>query len=233
MRTTLLAAVAAVIVAAPAMAQDMAAPATGQADAAAYPAAPQDPAAATAATTADYSAAPAPAQNDGPTAPDGTPAFGIEPYFGVMGGYEKFDRNDTGIIQRANGNAYEGALVQGVLGANVPLGPVFVGAEGNVIKGVDGAIDWQYGVAGRFGVRAGDSGLIYGKVGYQWVNFAARTPQRGDYGDITYGIGAEVGPKDIGLGGITGNSGVRVRLEMNTFGDFESIRPMAGLVVHF
>ena len=171
----------------------------------------------------------------GPQAPDGTPAFGIEPYFGVMGGYETFDSQDRERFpQRANGNNLDGGLVQGVAGINLPLGPVFVGAEGNVIKGFKGDIDWEYGAAGRFGFRAGDSGLFYGKVGYQWVNFDKSTGiGNRDYGKITYGIGAEIGPKSIGLGGLTGNSGVRFRVEANTYGDAKSFRPMAGVIAHF
>jgi outer membrane immunogenic protein len=182
------------------------------------------------------------------SAPDGTRAFGIEPYVGVMGGWEQFDNERAnGIPQALNPNGStrrgyrpSGSLVQGVAGINIPLGPVFVGAEGNVAKGVDGNIDWEYGAAGRFGVRAGDSGMFYGKVGYQWVNFdhfsnlstnGGNTKR--DYGAVTYGIGAEVGPKDIGLGGITGNAGFRIRAEVNTFGDFHSLRPMMGIITHF
>lgn len=170
-----------------------------------------------------------------PAAPDGSRAFGIEPYVGVMGGYEWFDNQATaaGIPQPLGRGNYDGSLVEGVVGVNVPLGPVFVGAEGNVSKGVSGDIDWQYGAAGRFGVRTGESGLFYGKVGYQWVNFAALGDDSRDYHEMTYGIGAEVGPKDIGLGGITGASGVRLRVEANTFGSFKSFRPMAGLIAHF
>jgi len=168
------------------------------------------------------------------TAPDGTRAFGIEPYIGILGGYERFDEQaNAGIPLRADGKAYDGGLVQGVAGINVPLGPVFVGAEGNVVKGFKGDIDWEYGAAGRFGVRAGESGLIYGKVGYQWVNFAALGDDSRDFHAMTYGAGVEVGPKDIGLGGLTGNSGVRLRMEINTFGAAKSFRPMAGLIAHF
>jgi outer membrane immunogenic protein len=174
------------------------------------------------------------AETASPVSPDGSRAFGIEPYVGVMGGWEQFDRqSNAGIPVEPNGYRYDGALVQGVAGVNVPLGPVFVGAEGNVAKGVSGDIDWEYGAAGRFGVRAGESGLIYGKVGYQWVNFARLGDDSRDYHAITYGAGVEVGPKDIGLGGITGNSGVRLRLEMNTFNDAKSFRPMAGVIAHF
>ncbi|WP_443025961.1 hypothetical protein, partial [Sphingomonas sp. Leaf198] len=239
-------------------------------------------------------AAPAPTDNSAApgeaAAPDGSKAFGIEPYVGIMGGWEQFDnvgnhgipralnsdgsvrnnyRADGALVQGVvgvnvplgpvfvgvEGNVIKGvdgnidweygaagrfgfragALVQGVVGVNVPLGPVFVGVEGNVIKGVDGNIDWEYGAAGRFGFRAGDSGIFYGKVGYQWVNFdhfaqfstnGGRTNR--DYNAVTYGIGAEVGPQSIGLKGITGNAGFRIRAEVNTFGTAQSFRPMLG-----
>ena len=169
------------------------------------------------------------------TAPDGSNAFGFEPYVAVMGGYFSYDDDPrrTGIPDSTDGYRRRGGIVEGIVGANVPLGPVFVGAEGSVAKGFTGDIDWQYGVAGRVGARAGETGLIYGKVGYEWVNFTNRRGGNGrDYGDMVYGIGTEVGPGDIGLGGVTGNSGVRLRLEATTH-DFESIRPMAGVVMHF
>jgi len=157
-------------------------------------------------------------------APDGTEAFGIEPYIGIMGGYHDFDSGNKGVLQ-LNGSA-NGALVEAIGGVNIPLGPMFVGVEGNVAKGFND-IDWEYGVSGRAGVRAGESGLIYASAGYQWVN-----TNIGDDRNEIYGVGVEVGPKDIGLGGLTGNSGVRLRLEAKTF-DFQSIRPMAGVVMHF
>lgn len=183
----------------------------------------------------------------GPSAPDGSKAFGLEPYFGVLGGYERFDNepNRAGIPQArlANGavrNNYQlaGGLVEGVAGVNLPLGPVFVGAEGSVAKGFTGNIDWEYGGAGRAGFRAGDSGLFYGKVGYKWINFdhfssnsTANTNR--DYRGWEYGFGFEAGPKDIGLGGLTGRAGVRLRGEVSTFQNFHSIRPMLGVITHF
>ncbi|ATY30889.1 outer membrane protein [Sphingomonas psychrotolerans] len=168
-------------------------------------------------------------------APDGSPGFGIEPYFGIMGGYEQFDDSHpaAGIPAAPGGRDFDGGIVQGVAGVNVPLGPVFVGVEGNATKGLKGAIDWEYGVAGRAGFRIGDSGLIYGKAGYQWVNFDALGDDSRDFHDITAGLGVEVGPKEIGLGGITGNSGIRFRLELNSFGDFNSFQPVAGIIAHF
>ncbi|WP_174278620.1 outer membrane protein [Sphingomonas bacterium] len=191
-------------------------------------------AAATAAAPAlaqDSPGAPAPGEA---TAPDGSKAFGIDPYVAVLGGWEGFDNKARAGIPRQNG--LEGSEVTGIAGVNLPLGPVFVGVEGNAAKGVSGAIDWEYGAAGRAGLRVGDSGLFYGKVGYEWVNFdhlrnGGNTKR--DYHDITYGAGVEVGPKDVGLGGLTGRAGVRLRLEVSTFGQADSFRPAAGLVFHF
>ena len=181
------------------------------------------------------------------TAPDGTRAFGLVPYVGVMGGWENFDNEPRYPIPQAfnaNGSRrtnyhLSGALVQGVVGVNVPFGPVFAGVEGNVAKGVSGNIDWEYGASGRFGFRAGDSGLIYGKVGYKWIkfdHFGAITPGADTgrkYQDATYGIGIEVGPKDIGLKGLTNNAGFRIRGEVSTYGAFHSIQPMLGVITHF
>lgn len=183
------------------------------------------------AAAAAFVAMPAAAQD---TAPDGSRAFGIDPYVAVLGGWEQFDNepNDAGIPPATSGRL-DGSLIQGIVGFNVPLGPVFIGAEGNATKGISGDIDWEYGVAGRAGVRAGESGLIYGKVGYQWVNFAAFGKDSPDYHAMTYGLGFEVGPKDIGLSGLTGNAGLRFRGEVTTFGDAQSLRPMAGVVAHF
>lgn len=178
------------------------------------------------ASWAQDNAAPPP-PSSGPEAPDGTPAFGIEPYVGILGGYHSFDR-DSGFGTVPGRGRFDGALVSGIVGVNIPLGPVFVGAEGNAAKGF-GDIDWEYGVKGRVGARAGDSGMVFASAGYQWVNGRRGFADRHDW---IYGLGVEVGPKDIGLGGITGNSGIRIRLEVQTF-DFNSIRPMGGVVFHF
>jgi len=160
--------------------------------------------------------------------PDGSePAVSFEPYVGVLGGYHNFDRRSEFGTVGSRGKM-DGALIEGVAGVNIPLGPVFVGVEGLAAKGFKD-IDWEYGVRGRVGMRAGQSGLIYASAGYQWVNgrkgFA-------DHKDMTYGLGVEVGPKEIGLGGVFGEAGPRLRLQADTY-DFDSIRPMAGLVFAF
>ncbi|TZG27514.1 opacity protein [Sphingomonas montanisoli] len=160
--------------------------------------------------------------------PDGSePAVSFEPYVGLLGGYHNFDRRSEFGTVGPRGKM-DGALIEGVAGINMPLGPVFVGVEGNVAKGFKD-IDWEYGVKGRFGARAGQSGLIYVSTGYQWVN-----GRKGfqDHSDMSYGVGVEVGPKEIGLGGVFGEAGPRLRLEATTY-DFDSIRPMAGVVFAF
>lgn len=169
--------------------------------------------------------APAVAQEE--TAPDGSEAFGIDPYVGVIGGYHSFDR--TSNPADPVGGRMEGWLVGGVAGFNVPLGPVFVGAEGNGAKGFND-IDWEYGVRGRLGFRAGESGLIYASAGYQWIEGRRGFANRHDW---MYGLGVEVGPQSIGLGGITGEAGPRLRLAVETYGDFESLRPTVGVIFHF
>ena len=164
------------------------------------------------------------------TAPDGSKAFGIEPYLAVMGGYHDFDSDNRGRLStncNAGSGCPDGAIVEGLVGVNIPLGAFFVGAEGGYAKGFRG-IRHEYGGYGRFGFRAGESGLIYGKVGYQRVS----TRAQGHDHDMSYGGGVEIGPKSIGLGGLTGSSGVRLRFEVTTF-DLQSIRPTGGLVFHF
>jgi opacity protein-like surface antigen len=176
-----------------------------------------------AALAATALAAPAMAQ----TAPDGSPAFGIKPYIGVLGGIHSYDRS---ALSSPQSGRFYGEVIEGVGGINIPLGPVFVGAEGHVARGFRD-IEWEYGAKGRAGFRAGDSGLIFASAGYKWIeprNDRGFTSQKG----WVYGIGAEVGPRDIGLGGITSSAGPRIRLQVETM-NFDSIRPMAGVIFHF
>lgn len=174
-----------------------------------------------AAAFAALAAAPALAQN----APDGSKATGIEPYAAVMGTYDRYDSEPNRAGIPVTNRELRGGVVDGIVGVNLPVGPVFVGVEGTVGKGFSGDIDWTYGAAGRFGFRAGDSGLIYGKVGYRWVNFDRFGPNSRDYHDVVYGGGFEVGPKML--------NGLRLRGEVETFGSTHSIRPSLGVVAHF
>lgn len=164
------------------------------------------------------------------TAPDGSRAFGLEPYVGLMGGYDSYDaRSDFGLSN--TGRNLNGPLVMAVAGVNVPLGPVFVGAEGFGARGIDSDVKYEYGARGRFGARAGESGLIFVSAGYQWTN-AKGGKGFADHNGWLYGAGVEVGPKDIGLAGLMGEAGPRLRLQIDTY-EFDSLRPMAGVVWHF
>jgi outer membrane immunogenic protein len=154
----------------------------------------------------------------------------IEPYVGVMGGVHDFDAetNKAGIPPVG----YKGRLVEGVAGVNVNVvGPIVVGVEGTASKGVSGDIDWEYGVAGRAGVKAGKDSLIFGKVGYKWVNFDALGADSRDYHGTTYGAGVEVSLADLGSSAQSSN--IRLRVQADTMGNFNSIRPMAGVVAKF
>jgi opacity protein-like surface antigen len=159
--------------------------------------------------------------------PDGSPAFGIEPYVGVLGGYHGFDR-DSEFGSAPGRYKMNGPLVSGIAGVNVPLGAVFVGVEGNATKGFSD-IDWEYGVKGRAGFRAGQSGMLYLSAGYQWVNGRRNFSNQKDW---MWGGGVEIGPADVGLSGVSLPAGARLRLQIDTY-DFDSLRPMAGVVFHF
>ena len=167
------------------------------------------------------------AQDTAPTAPDGTRAFGIEPYFGVGGAYQDFDRKETGGVFNQRGSARAPAI-DAFVGVDVPLGPVVVGVEGQGSKGFQD-IDWEYGAMGRVGIRAGDSGLFFARAGYRWIE--GRRGFGKDHNEV-YGLGVEIGPKNIGLGGVAGKSGARLRLAVDTY-DLTSIRPSAAVVFHF
>lgn len=154
----------------------------------------------------------------------------IEPYVGVMGGVHNFD-SETG-KEGIPPVGYKGRMVEGVAGVNYNVaGPVVVGVEGTASKGVSGDIDWEYGVAGRAGIKAGKDSLIFGKVGYKWVNFDALGPDSPDFHGTTYGAGVELSPAD--MGGSAQSSNIRLRVQADTMGNFRSIRPMAGVVAKF
>lgn len=167
-------------------------------------------------------------------AQDGTEQDGgsrrIEPYVGVMGGIHNFD-SETG-KEGIPPVGYKGRIVEGVAGVNANVaGPIVLGVEGTASKGVSGDIDWEYGVAGRAGIKAGKDSLIFTKVGYKWVNFDALGPDSRDYHGMTYGAGVELSPAD--MGGSAQSSNIRLRVQADTMGNFHSIRPMAGVVAKF
>ena len=155
----------------------------------------------------------------------------IQPYVGVMGGMEDFDREPSAAGIPPVG--FKGGLVEGVAGVNIAVaGPLIIGAEGSVAKGTKGDIDWQYGAAGRVGIRAGHDSMIFGKVGYRWTNFDALGPTSRDYDGMTYGAGVELSARDMGATEGAA-SHFKIRAQADTFGNFHSIRPMIGVVAGF
>jgi hypothetical protein len=73
--------------------------------------------------------------------------------------------------------------------------------------------------------------MIFGTGGYEWIKVKG---DRGFFDESGWvvGMGVEVGPRDIGLGGVTGTSGPRLRLQVETY-KFDSIQPSIGIVFHF
>ncbi|BAV65091.1 outer membrane protein [Sphingobium cloacae] len=154
----------------------------------------------------------------------------IEPYVGVMGGVDNYD-SETG-KEGIPPVGYKGRIAEGVAGVNYNVaGPLVLGVEGTVSKGISGDVDWEYGVAGRAGVKAGKDSLIFGKVGYRWVNFDALGPDSPDFHGTSYGAGVELSAAD--LGSSAASSPIRLRFQADTLGNFRSIRPMAGVVAKF
>lgn len=124
----------------------------------------------------------------------------------------------------------DGGIYGIVAGVDVPVGKTFfVGAEGNYNIG-DGAIDSEYGIAARAGVRVGDSGKIYVRGGYQEVDFNLSrfvTPAvvglDDTDGDYLVGAGVEFG---------LGDSPIAFRAGIDTIA-FDSTRATVGVLYKF
>jgi outer membrane immunogenic protein len=145
-----------------------------------------------------------------------------EVYVGAQGGYHDLGDNPFG---------KDGSPIYGVFaGVDVPVGPVLVvGAEGNFNLG-SGIIDSEYGATGKIGVRIGESGQLFARGGYQWVDLDVRR---------TIGVNAPAGFDDtsgdylVGVGGqykIGTNTALRVTVD--TLG-FDTTRVAGGLAFNF
>lgn len=84
------------------------------------------------------------------------------------------------------------AIASAVLGYRVPLGsdsPIVVGAEGSVGIYSEGS-NARYGISGIGGVRIADSGLVYLRAGYGWLDGIETGANNGIDG-LVLGGGAE------------------------------------------
>lgn len=145
----------------------------------------------------------------------------VETYVGVTAGI-----HDLGVGLPDD----DGGIYGVVAGVDVPVGQTFfVGAEGNYNIG-DGAIDSEYGIAARAGVRVGSNGKVYVRGGYQEVDFDLgrfiTTPVVGfDDTDGDYLVGAGV---EFGLG----DSPIAFRAGIDTIA-FDSTRATVGVLYKF
>ena len=127
-----------------------------------------------------------------------------------------------------------GAIFGGVLGVNLPVSPnVVAGVEGHYHAGT-GAIDSDYGVAGRLGYRFPSGGLAYVRAGYQWVNVDVGNLAGVDIDEDDFDIDDTVDDYLVGVGGEfpLGQSRARLRIGVDTI-SFDSVRPTAGIVLNF
>lgn len=124
----------------------------------------------------------------------------------------------------------DGGIYGVVAGVDLPVGEtLFVGAEGNYNIG-DGAIDSEYGIAARAGVRVGDSAKVYVRGGFQEVDFnlsrfgvPAVVGVDDTDGDYLVGAGVEFG---------LGDSPIAFRAGIDTIA-FDSTRATVGVLYKF
>lgn len=118
------------------------------------------------------------------------------PYVGVEAGLGIVKSKGsllTGPFKRTDNSA----VVNAVAGYRLPLGedsPVVVGVEGNAGVYTNGG-DARYGVAGMGGFKLADTAMVYGKVGYAWLDGVPNGTGKGLDG-LVFGGGAEVALTD-------------------------------------
>jgi outer membrane immunogenic protein len=145
----------------------------------------------------------------------------VETYVGVTAGI-----HDAGIGLPND----DGGIYGVVAGVDVPVGDTFfVGAEGNYNIG-DGAIDSEYGIAARAGVRVGDSAKLFVRGGFQEVDFdlgnfvtPAVVGLDDTDGDYLVGAGVEFG---------VGDGPIKLRAGIDTIA-FDSTRATVGVLYAF
>ncbi len=146
-----------------------------------------------------------------------------EVYIGASAGY-----HDLSI---GGGVKDDGAIFGGIAGVDVPIGgDLSIGGEVNYHVGT-GAIDSEYGAAGRLAYAVNPTTKVFVRGGYQEVKLdleeivGAPVPAGLDDsdGDYIVGAGAEFG---------IGASGLKLRLGVDTV-SFDTTRATAGLLFSF
>ena len=166
-----------------------------------------------------------------PTAVQAQDVLPGEGFIGVQAGVHDLDfggiEDDFDIDPESTGT-----IVGAFAGYDLPLGPgAFVGAEVNYNFGF-GAIDSEYGIAGRLGARLPGGAKIYARGGYQEVEF--------DYSEVTgvdnETIFADLDDSDgdylLGLGADFGLGNTLLRVNLDTV-SFDTVRATAGVGLKF
>lgn len=135
--------------------------------------------------------------------------------------------HDLGI----EGAASDTGTIYGVFaGVDMPVSSnLFIGAEANYNYG-SRAIDREYGIAARIGTEVSPGTKIFGRVGYQEVDFDLRRVTGGAFadggddtdGDYMVGVGADIA--------VAQQLGLRVAVDTISF---DSARFTAGVAMRF
>ena len=96
-------------------------------------------------------------------------------YVGGQIGYHDIGEIDipsiAGVPTDSRNETIGGLIYGGYAGVDFPVGKnLFAGVEGNFNFGSE-EIDSDYGVTANFGTRFGDSGSVFARLGYQWIDF--------------------------------------------------------------
>ncbi len=125
-----------------------------------------------------------------------------------------------------------GTIVGVFAGYDLPLGPgAFVGAEVNYNTGW-GAIDSEYGIAGRIGARLPGGAKLYARGGYQQVDFDLSEIFDIDDESVFDGLDDDDGDYIVGLGADFGLGNTLLRVNLDTV-SFDTVRATAGVGLKF
>lgn len=137
------------------------------------------------------------------------------------GDIEGFDIDDSGEIYG------------GFVAVDFPIGEtLFIGAEGNANFG-SGPIDAEYGLSGRFGLKAKGGSKVYARGGYQWVDLdAGNLIGDPDFDEGDFDLDTTAGDYLVGVGVEVPISSVVLRANVDTIA-FDTLRGTVGVGIKF